>query len=99
MTTITTTIDMAPEQAAAWVEHSDNTGEDCVDSFLDSYEGTFDTRLDWAWEHLDSTGMLAELPDWVSQSAVVEAWLNNVEHSGDMYFYRTRHGVAVVCAY
>lgn len=94
--------DMDSKKVAAWIEHSHNTGDDfmeCVESFQDSYDGTFDTRLDWAWGYMDNTGMLNELPHWVNQSAVVEAWLNDVEHSGDVYFYRTQYGVAAVHAY
>jgi antirestriction protein len=44
------------------------------DAFADAYDGEHDTPEDWAWSFLDDAGMLAELPGWVDQSAVVAAW-------------------------
>jgi antirestriction protein len=44
------------------------------EAFEDAYAGEHESPQDWAWSFLDDTGMLAELPGWVDQSAVVESW-------------------------
>ena len=45
-----------------------------LDDLDDKYEGHFDSDEDWAWEYIESTGMLSDVPDTLKNYFDVERW-------------------------
>jgi antirestriction protein len=58
----------------------DNVNQDgTLEEAEEAYMGTFDSATDWAYEYLDDTGYLNDVPDEVKQYFDYEAWLRDAE--------------------
>lgn len=82
---------------AAWVKHTgqQNLDTEHVDEARESYDGKHTDRFNWAWDRLESMGMLEGLPDWVDthKSALVRSWLDDAELGGEVWFEETTDGL------
>lgn len=66
--------------------HSGPVGDDTVTAFRDAYLGCYESFESWAWQYLEDTGMLAELPAWarVHEGDLASAWARDARIGGDV---------------
>jgi len=86
--------DVTTEAWAAWVDNWSGDETD-LEAFRDAYQGTFDTLTVWAEDWIDSTDMLAGVPDSIARYFDFESWARDCECGGDIWTARTDSGLAV----
>jgi antirestriction protein len=60
--------------------------EEWADAFHQSYRGTFDSAEEWAYQYIDSTGQLDDMPDNLRYYFDYESFARDVRLGGDMDF-------------
>jgi antirestriction protein len=76
---------------SAWYESADGKDiaiEELEERFLGSYQGTAESKEDFADDLLESTGAFQETPKWVRQYFDFKAYARDLELSGDYSFVR-----------
>lgn len=74
---------------------------DCADAdeverkLDDDFHGVYETKLDYVYQLVDDLGYLTNLPDYMSRYFDYDAFLRDIELSGDVTFYNINGEVFV----
>ena len=79
---------------AAYRDGIDAAADD-LGSILDSFQGTYDSELDWAYDYIDSTGLMDGWPEQARNYFDYEAFardafmgdVSGVRHNGRLYVF------------
>jgi antirestriction protein len=74
------------ELLEVYQDNVDDSGD--IDQAREAYAGTFDSEADWAYQYLDDTGALNEVPEYLRNYIDVEAYGRDARLGGDMVFVR-----------
>lgn len=75
------------ELLAVYVEHVNQNGG--IEEARDNFVGRgYDNESDWAYQFLDDTGQLSELPDWAQNYFDFESYARDARIGGDVVFVR-----------
>lgn len=81
-----------PDAADYFVQYialdRDYDPEEWPDYFQQSYRGTYESPEDWAYEYIESTGMLGDMPENLQYYFDYEKFARDVRIGGDMDFHR-----------
>lgn len=70
-----------------------------LEDFRDAYQGTFRSLEEWAYDYMDNTGLLSDLPENLQRYFDYEAYGRDCEMGGDIWTANVSNGVAVFNAY
>lgn len=89
--------DVPTEAVIAWLDnqhYSPEQASEHLDDIADAYAGHADDLDEFAWDYLEETGMLAELPDWADthKSALVHSWARDLELGGEVETFAATDG-------
>jgi antirestriction protein len=56
-----------------------------VTGFTESYQGAYESLETWAEQHLEETGLLQPVPDWLRGYLDIESWADDAELNGDVF--------------
>ena len=59
-----------------------------IEEARDAYDGQYDSEQDWAYEYVESTGMLSECPEHLRNYFDYESFARDARLGGDMCFIR-----------
>jgi antirestriction protein len=71
---------------AVYQDHDDQDGD--IDDAREAYMGKADTEADWAYQWLDDSGQLAELPEGARNYFDFDAYARDARTGGDVVFVR-----------
>jgi antirestriction protein len=74
------------ELLAVYQDHVDQDGD--IEDAREAYMGKADTEADWAYQWLDDSGQLAELPEWARNYFDFDAYARDARTGGDVVFAR-----------
>lgn len=80
----------AAEIVAAWVEWRGSDEMD-AEKIQDAYLGQFDSVEDYAWQYIDDSDALREVPEYLRPYVNVAALGRDMELSGDIYHGKHGH--------
>jgi antirestriction protein len=88
---------MLREYGDAWAAFCSHYGLNHAtrEGFLDSFAGTFDSLEAYAQDYVDSTGLLADVPERVSRYFDVGAFARDLRLGGDVAAVEVEGGVAI----
>ena len=59
-----------------------------IDRAREAYMGTAENESDWAYEYLNDTGLLGDIPEWARNYFDFEAYARDARLGGDVVFVR-----------
>lgn len=80
---------------AAWYDNDDRELDRLEEQFREDYQGTFKDLGDWAYEYMDSTGGLSEMPDHLRSYFDYEAFGWDAQLGGDIWTREDKYGTHV----
>lgn len=74
-----------------WYQNQDGNNCDCSeleDLFLDQWQGAFESETDFAYNFLEETGQLSEIPIWAQSYFDYDSYARSLNIGGDFSFVR-----------
>jgi len=84
-------IDEHGDAFAAWYDSQDGKNfdtDELEEKFLEQYQGSYDSEVDFAEQLLEDCGQLAELPEWAKNYFDFESYARDLRLSGAYSFTR-----------
>lgn len=82
-------LDLDESDQELWAVYLDNVEESAdFDTARDNFAGKADTEADFAYQFLDDTGQLNELPEWARNYFDFESYARDLRIDGDCSFVR-----------
>lgn len=79
---------------AAWLDHVGDL-EDALGTFTDAYLGSWDSVLEYAWEYVESSGVLDDVPELLARYFDCSAFARDLELGGDVWTAPDGSGVFI----
>lgn len=79
------------EPFSIWYENQDASNfeiSELEETFLEQWQGTYESETDFAYKLLEESGQLSELPTWVQNYFDYESYARDLRLSGDFSFSR-----------